>query len=59
MFAGCFNIKTINFLNFNLKYVINMKYMFYKCKNLENIDYFLFDKKMLLIQNACLKAVKN
>ena len=38
MFAGCENIISINFINFNTKNVKDMKYMFSGCTNLKNLD---------------------
>ena len=37
MFAGCNHITSIDFKNFNTKYITNMKYMFADCKSLRNI----------------------
>ena len=47
MFAGCKNIKNINFVSFNTKYITNMNYMLYQCENLEYN--FLLIQAMLLI----------
>jgi len=38
MFAGCSNIISINFKNFNTKSVTSMKYMFAGCVNIEKLD---------------------
>ena len=45
MFAECQNIKKINFIYFNTKYVTSMKYMFYNCTNLININLLTFNTK--------------
>ena len=45
MFAECHNIKKINFIFFNTKYVTSMKYMFYNCTNLININLLTFNTK--------------
>ena len=37
MFAGCDKITNINFVSFNTKNIISMKYMFYGCENLKII----------------------
>ena len=34
MFAGCNNIKSVNFISFNTKYITYMRYMFYECESL-------------------------
>ena len=38
MFVGCENIININFKSFNTKYIMDMSYMFYDCKLLNNIS---------------------
>ena len=38
MFVGCDKIININFISFIIKNKINMKYMFYECKNLKQIN---------------------
>ena len=43
MFAEYQNIKKINFIYFNTKYVTSMKYMFYNCTNLININLLTFN----------------
>ena len=43
MFAGCKNIKNINFTKFNTKYVKDMKYMFSGCINLKKLDLSIFN----------------
>ena len=45
MFANCKNIKNINFISFNTKYITNMKYMFYECQNLNTINLYSFDTR--------------
>ena len=45
MFAGCKNIKYINFIRFNTINVKSMKFMFYKCSMLQNINLLSFDTK--------------
>ena len=45
MFANCKNIKNINFISFNTKYITNMKGMFYECENLKTINLFSFDTR--------------
>ena len=45
MFAGCKNIKYINFIRFNTINVKSMKFMFYHCSMLQNINLLSFDTK--------------
>ena len=39
MFAGCQKIINIDLIKFNTNYVKNMRYMFYGCENLKNINF--------------------
>ena len=43
MFAGCKNIKKINFISFDTKFMRDMKFMFYKCENLKYINLINFN----------------
>ena len=45
MFEGCKNIKEIDFISFNTKYIRDMSYMFSKCHNLKKINLFSFNTK--------------
>ena len=58
MFAGCSNIKRINFINFDTRYSNNMEYMFANCKNLKNLNLFSFNTKNVenmryMFHNCC------
>ena len=47
MFSECDKIKSINFINFNSKDIINMNNMFYNCENLEDINLLSFETKQV------------
>ena len=48
MFVGCDNIININFISFNTKNVENMKYMLYGCSNLKYLNLLSFNTKKVI-----------
>ena len=45
MFNKCHEIREINFISFNTKYVKSMEKMFYECRHIKNINLSSFDTK--------------
>ena len=59
MFAGCDNIININFIQFNTKYITNMKGMFLNCFNLKNINLLSFNTKKVIDMSYMFKNCGN
>ena len=59
MFAFCENIKDINFIKFNTRYITNMKYMFHKCKKLKKINMLSLDTKYVSDMNNMFSFCEN
>ena len=45
MFQNCYNLKSLDFTNFDTKNVLNMYFMFYNCPNLTSLDLTDFNTK--------------
>ena len=59
MFAGSEKIINIDLIKFNTKYIKNMRYMFYGCTDLDNINLYSFNTINCIDMIICLKNVKN
>ena len=67
MFCNCSSLKSLNLINFNIKYVIDMGYMFKGCKSLIDLDLSNFDISHYVSKdhmfsgcsNALIKKVKS